>query len=338
LPGSHYKKRSPRKAFFENLLARVRALPGVTAAGLVTTLPVTGHVMDNTFTIVGRPPLPPGQFLDAVLRAADPGYFQAMGIPLKRGRTFASSDRSDSQFVIISESMARQFFRGEDPLGQRLNYGGGGSSYQVIGIVGDVRKELAEEPDPTMYWPLLEGDFSFAALAVRTAGNPNALALPIQKEISRIDPDLPVVSVLTMEEVLSKGTSQRRSSLMLLGLFAGLATTLAAIGLYGLLAYSIRQRTSELGIRIALGATPAHVVGMVLTQGLRPASVGVVAGLAIAGAVVRVLQSLLFEVKPLDVQVFFAVAVLLMTIAALACGIPARRATRIDPAVALRTE
>ena len=189
-----------------------------------------------------------------------------------------------------------------------------------------------------MYRPMLEDNFSFAALAVRTAGNPNALALPIQKEISRIDPDLPVVSVLTMQEVLSKGTSQRRSSLTLLGLFAGLATALAAIGLYGLLAYSIRQRTSELGIRIALGASPAQVVGMVLAQGLRPATAGVLAGLAIAVAIVRVLQSLLFEVKPLDVQVFFAVAVALMTIAALACAIPARRATRIDPAIALRTE
>ena len=338
LPGSHYKKGGPRTAFFENLLARVRGLPGVTAAGLVTTLPVTGHVMDNTFTIVGRPPLPLGQFLDAVLRAADPGYFQAMGIPLKRGRTFASSDRLDTaRFVIISESMARLFFRGEDPLGQRLNFGGD-HNYEIVGIVGDVRKELAQEPEPTMYQALFEGNFSFAALAVRTAGNPSAIALPIQKEVSRIDADLPVVSVLTMEEVLSEGTLQRRSSLMLLGLFAGLATILAAIGLYGLLAYSIRQRTSELGIRIALGARPAHVIRMVLAQGLRPAAVGVLAGLGIATAIVRVLQSLLFEVKPLDVQVFFAVAILLMAIAALACAIPARRATRIDPAVALRTE
>jgi predicted permease len=338
LPASQYKVAVQRTAFYENLLASVRTLPGVTAAGMVTTLPVTGHVMDNTFTIVGRPPLPPGQFLDAVLRAADPGYFQTMGIPVKRGRTFAPSERIDrARFVIISESMARQFFRGEDPLGQRLNFGGG-SSYEIIGIVGDVRKELAAEPEPTVYWPLFEGSFSFAALAVRTSGAPSALALPIQKEVSRIDPDLPVVSVLTMEEVLSKGTLQRRSSLMLLGLFAGLATMLAAVGLYGLLAYSIRQRTSELGIRIALGATPANVIGMILMQGLRPASVGVLVGLAIAGAVVRVLQSLLFEVKPLDVQVFFAVAVSLMTIAALACAIPACRATRIDPAVALRSE
>jgi ABC-type antimicrobial peptide transport system permease subunit len=239
--------------------------------------------------------------------------------------------------VIISESMAKQFFRGQDPLGQRLNFGGD-HNYEIVGIVGDVRKELAEKPEPTMYRTLFEGNFSFAALAVRTVGNPSSLALPIQKEVSRIDPDLPVVSVLTMEEVLSKGTSQRRSSLMLLSLFAGLATILAAIGLYGLLAYSIRQRTSELGIRIALGASPAHVIGMVLAQGLRPAAAGVLAGLAIAGAIVRVLQSLLFEVKPLDLQVFFAVAVLLMTIAVLACAIPARRATRIDPAIALRTE
>lgn len=334
LPVSQYKNDVQRAAFYEDLTTRVRTLPGVTAAGMVTTLPVTGHVMDNTFTIVGHPPLPPGQFLDAVLRAADPGYFQTMGIPLKRGRVFTASERLDAaHFVLISESMARQFFRGEDPLGQRLNFGGG-SSYEIIGIVGDVRKDLAEEPEPTVYRALLEGDFNFAALAVRTAGNPNALALPIQKEVSRIDPDLPVVSVLTMEEVLSKGTAQRRSSLMLLGLFAGLATILAAIGLYGLLAYSIRQRSSELGIRIALGARPAHVIGMILAQGLKPAAAGVLVGLAIAGGAVRVLQSLLFEVKPLDLQVFFAVAALLMIIATLACALPARRATRIDPAEA----
>jgi putative ABC transport system permease protein len=338
LPASQYRTAPQRTSFFENLLARVKNLPGVTAAGMVTTLPVTGHVMDNTFTIVGRPSLPPGQFLDAVMRAADPGYFQAMGIPLKRGRVFAPSERLDgARFVIISESMARQFFRGEDPLGQRLNFGGD-HIYEIIGIVGDVRKDVAEEPEPTMYRPLFEGSFNFGALAVRAAGNPNALALPIQKEVSRMDPDLPIVSVLTMDEVLSRGRSQRRSSLTLLGIFAGLATLLAAIGLYGLLAYSIRQRTSELGIRIALGATPAHVVGMVLAQGLRPAAAGVLAGLAIAGAVVRVMQSLLFEVQPLDAQVFFAVAISLMTIAALACALPARRATRIDPAVALRTE
>jgi predicted permease len=338
LPASQYKTRVLKTAFYENLLARVRTLPGVTAAGMVTTLPVTGHVMDNTFTIVGHPPLPPGQFLDAVVRAADPGYFQAMGIPLKRGRVFAASERLEAaQLVIISESMARQFFRGEDPLGQRLNFNGG-PNYEIVGIVGDVRTELAQEPEPTMYWPLMYGSFSFAALAVRTPGNPNAIALPVQKEVSRLDPDLPVVSVLTMEEVLSKGTAQRRSSLMLLGLFAGLATMLAAIGLYGLLAYSIRQRTSELGIRIALGARPAHVIGMILAQGLRPAAAGVLIGFVIAGGAVRVLQSLLFDVKPLDLQVFFAVAALLIAIAALACAIPARRAMRIDPAMSLRSE
>jgi predicted permease len=338
LPGSQYKRGVQRTVFFENLLARVKSLPGVTAAGMVTTLPVTGHVMDNTFKIVGHPPLPPGQFLDALVRAAEPGYFQAMGIPLKRGRTFAPSERLDgARSVIVSESMARQFFQGEDPLGQRLDFGGA-SPYEIIGIVGDVRKELAADPEPTMYWPLLEGNFGYAALAVRTAGDPNALALPIQKEVSRIDPDLPVVSVLTMEQVLSKGTSERRFSLTLLALFAGLATLLAAIGLYGLLAYSIRQRTSELGIRMALGATPAHVVRMVLTQGLRPTAAGVLAGLVAATAVMQVLQSLLFEVKHLDLQVFLFVAILLVAIAVIACAIPARRAARIDPAVALRTE
>lgn len=339
LPDAQYKTPAQRTAFFENLLARVRALPGVTEAGVVTILPVTGHWWDETFTIEGRPPLPPGQFLDALVRGADPGYFRTMRIPLKRGRFFLPAERLDTaRQVIISESMARTFFPGEDPLGKRLSGLFGSRPYEIVGIVGDVRKELAAEPEPTMYFQLLRGGFNSAALAVRTAGDPNTLALPIQREVSRIDPDLPVVSVLTMEEVLSKGASPRLFSLTLLGLFAGLATVLAAIGLYGLLAYSIRERTAELGIRMALGATSGRILRLALVQGLRPALFGIVAGTAVSAGAARILQSLLFQVESFDPYVFVLVAALLMGIALIACAVPARRASCIAPAVALRAE
>lgn len=338
LPEAQYKTPAARTAFFENLLARVRALPGVTAAGMIQVLPATGHAWDNTFSIEGHAPLPPGQFLDALFRVADPGYFQAMGIPLKRGRFFAPSERLDTaKQAIISESMAKEFFRGEDPLGRRLKIDGPGL-YEIVGVVGDVRSEMAQEPEPTMYVPLLKGAFNMAALVVRTVNDPNGLALPVQKEIAQLDPDLPVARVLTMEQVLARGYSQRTFSLTLISLFATLATALAAIGLYGLLAYSIRQRTGELGIRMALGATPSRVVGMTLTQGLKPALLGLIVGLSAAAGVTRVLESLLFDVKSLDGEVFGLVAVLLFVIAGAACLIPARRAARIDPAVALRTE
>jgi putative ABC transport system permease protein len=261
-----------------------------------------------------------------------------MGIPLKRGRFFAPSERLDAaKQAIISESMAKEFFRSEDPLGRRLNLGDQGI-YEIVGIVGDVRTEMAQEPEPTMYLPLLKGAFNMAALVVRTAIDPNGLALPIQREVARLDSDLPVANVLTMEQVLARGYSQRTFSLTLISLFATLATALAAIGLYGLLAYSIRQRTGELGIRMALGATPSRVVRMALRQGLKPALLGLMAGLCAAAGLTRVLESLLFDVKSLDGQVFALVAVLLFGIAGAACVIPARRAARIDPAVALRSE
>ena len=210
--------------------------------------------------------------------------------------------------------------------------------YEIIGIVGDVRKLLTEQPEPTMYFPLFEGQLSYASLVVRTVGNPNVLALPIQKEVAQLNSDLPVSNVATMEEILAGAATPRRFSLILLAIFAGLALVLAAIGLYSVLAYSTQQRTGEIGIRIALGATPANVMRMVVAQGLRPTLVGMLIGLGAAAAATRVLQSLLFEVRSSDPQVFALVAVVLAGIALAACAVPARRATRIDPTTALRAE
>ncbi|MBI4905559.1 MAG: ABC transporter permease [Acidobacteria bacterium] len=338
LPQSRYSTAAQRVAFFEGLAASVKALPGVAAVGAVNRLPLTGHAPDNTFTIEGRPPLPPGQFFDALARSVDPGYFQAMGIPLKRGRFLHPSERLEAaNKALISESFAETFFRDENPLGKYINLGGR-RRYDIVGVVGDVRKSLTNRPEPTMYFSLLEGRVSYAAIVVRTSLNPNLLALPVQKEVARLDSDLPVSNIAAMERILAGGAASRRLSLVLIGIFAGIALLLASVGLYGVVAYSTQQRTNEIGVRIALGAGRGHVLRTVLAQGLRPVAVGLMAGVAIALAMTRVMRSLLFEVSPLDPQVFAFVAVVLAAVALAACAIPARRASRVDPVTALRYE
>jgi putative ABC transport system permease protein len=338
LPQSRYKEPAQRTEFYETLASSVGNLPGIAAAGLVTVLPLAGHQMDSTFSIEGHPPLPQGHFLDAVIRNADPGYFKSMGIPLKRGRVFTAFDRlKAANKAVISESMAAAFFPHEDPLGKRL-LGISDQPYEIVGIVGDARQNLALPPEPTMYFPLLEGAYTFAALVVRAAADPDSLSLPIQREMRRLDPDLPAVTVKTMDEMAALQTSQSRFGFTLIALFGAVAVVLASIGLYGVLAYSIGQRTGELGIRIALGANTPRIAGMVVWQGMKPAAVGMLAGVLLGSAATRLLQSLLFDVKPTDASVLIAAVGLLSAIALMACFIPAWRATRIDPMQALRSE
>jgi predicted permease len=338
LPQSRYKDPAQRAAFYERLTAKINTMPGVSAAGLVTVLPLTGNVMDSIFSIEGHPPPPKGQFLDAIMRGADPEYFKAMGIPLKRGRVFTAFDRLDAaKKAIISESMAAQFFPNEDPIGKRL-LGISDKPYEIVGIVGDARQNVALAPQPVMYFPLLEGGYGFAALVIRAETDPNSLSLPIQKEMRALDADLPAVTVRTMDEMASLQTSQTRFGFTLIALFGGLAVVLASMGLYGVLAYSISQRTNELGIRIALGASAPAIARMVIGQGMKPAAAGMVAGLVLGSAATRLLESLLFEVKPNDAAVLVAVVTILSGVALAACFIPAWRATRIDPVVALRAE
>jgi predicted permease len=337
LPGARYQTASQRVAFYEALVERARALPGAVSAGLVTIPPLAGHWGDQTFTIVGHPPLPPGQFMDALNRTADPDYFRTLGIPLKRGRFFTSADRLDrADKMIISESLARAFFPGEDPIGQRIQLGI--PTFEIVGIVGDVKKTVEAEILPTMYISQLGGSIggNVVTLVVRTQGDPNALAIPLQRELGKLDPELPAIDVRTMEDIEEVAVKQRRFTMTLLTLFAGLAMVLASIGLYGVLAYNTQQRTTELGIRIALGASAGGVARMVLAQGMRPAAIGIVAGLAMGAGAARWIESLLFDVKPGDPQVLGATVVLLALVSAVACLLPAWRAGRVDPAVALR--
>ena len=323
---------------YRDLLEKVRAQPGIESAGLVTVAPLGGHFEDWVFTIDEHPPLPPGHFLDAVVRFADPGYFQAMGIPLKRGRAFQEADSlKAANKAIVSESLAATFFPNEDPIGKRLRTSES-VACEIVGIVGDTRQNLAQVPEPAMYFPLYRGDHTYATLMLRASGDPNLLSLPVQKTMRALAPDLPAVTVKTMEAMMDGATSQHRFGLTLIALFAGLALVLASIGLYGVLAYSVSQRTNELGIRVALGAAAPDIMWLVLRQGLKPAAVGIAAGLAGAMAASRLLRALLFEVSSNDPMVMLAVAAVLAAVAVLASLLPSRRATRTDPVVALRAD
>ncbi len=343
LPDAHYEKRVQKVAFIEQLLARVRALPGVQGAGLSTSLPTWGWGGDNLITIVEHPPLPKGQGIDFMRRAVDPGYFAALQIPLMRGRYFRSDERLDhTQFAIISESAAK-YFPGEDPIGRHLKIdiqGPQAKPYEIVGVVGDTRWNITEAPRPTFYVPLLSGDFNFAGLAVR--GNSNvdveSLALPIQKIFSQLDPDLPVSDVLTMQQNIGKATLQDQFNSILVLTFAIIALVLAAVGLYGVLSYLVTQRTTELGIRMALGAQRAEVMRLTLSDGLAPVFIGLLAGLAGGTAVVQLVRSMLYGMSPFDWTVFTTVVIVLGATAAAASIMPAWRATRLDPAQALRTE
>ena len=340
LPDAKYPDLTRKAQFFDELLLLVRAMPGVSHAAIVSVLPGDGHFFDNTFVIEGKPPLLPGQFQDAVIRGADPAYFVTMNIPLLRGRYFTDQDKFESlNAMLITQSMANKFFPNEDPLGKVLKIDWkGGPRFQIVGIVGDVLSDLDQPPEPAMYLPLNSGRFEYGSLVVRSTLDVTSLALPIQKQIASIDPDLAVTDVLTMEQIIGKNTANAMFDAALVLLFAVLALILAAVGLYGLLSYLVTQRTNEIGIRMALGAQRRSVVGAMLLDGLRPTAVGLVLGLAGGGLCSQLIRSLLFGVRPIEWTIFAGVALLVLLIAMCASAYPAWRATRVDPIVALRYE
>jgi predicted permease len=343
LPEARYATEVQRAEFFADLLQRVRAVPGVSAASVVSVLPGAGHFFDNTFEIEGAAPLPPGQFRNAVIRGADPDYFAAMHIPLKRGRIYSQADRRaiDDNSMVVTESMAKAFFPGEDPVGKRLRIDWERNPrFEIVGVVGDVLSNLDSPPEPTMYLPLNSGRLEYGSLVAMTDSGHDvtALALPLQKQIATMDPDLAVSEVLTMDERIGKSTEPARFDALLVLVFAALGLLLAAVGLYGLLSYLVTERTNEIGIRMALGAQRSEVTRIMLLDGLRLTGIGVILGVFAGGLCAELIRSSLFGVQPLDVSVFGAVTLVVLVIAGAACSYPAWRAAHVDPMTALRCE
>jgi predicted permease len=337
LPDAHYATPAQRANFFEALLERVRATPGVDAAGFASVVPGQGYAMDFSFSIVEHPPLAQGTGLYALARRADPKYFNAMGIPILRGRTFDSGKRLDAaNEVVISQSFANQFFPNEDPLGKHLRVRG--RDDVIVGIVGDTRFSIGEMPRPVQYYPLDAGVETVGTLVIRSRKELEQLALPVQRIVSEMDRDLPVSDILTMNQLLGESTLDQSFNTTLLVAFAALSLMLAAVGLFGVMSYIAAQRTTEIGIRIALGARREYVMRKMLLDGMRPAVFGLVVGLAASLAAGRLIRDLLYEIKPLDPTVFFVVAAILLAVAALACILPAWRVSRLDPMQALRAE
>ena len=339
LPSARYSDPVKRIEFFEHLIASVRALPGISGAGLVSAAPGEGFDGDTEMRIMEHPPLQPGEGLHFMKRGADPGYFQAIGLPVLKGRTFAPDERMErANVVLISRGAAQQYFPGEDPIGKHIQTVVGEGPWEVIGIVGDTRWKIAQPPQPTLYWPLYGNGYSYATIVVRSLHDADSLALPVEKIVAQLDPDIPVANVMTLREAIGKSTINSEFDSLLVLAFASIALVLAATGLYGVLAYLVAQRTAEFGIRIALGAPRDHVLKKVLGDGMRPAFTGLIIGLAVSAASVRLIRSMLFETRPLDPVVFTSVAGLLLFVAIAACLAPAWRAARLDPVQALRNE
>ena len=354
LPAARYRTPTQRVAFFSELANRTRTLPGVTSAGLTSCTPLTGACNVLFFYIDGRP-FVPGSFFTAHERSVDPQYFGAAGVPLLRGRTFTLEDgvgfdpkNPRPGKIVISNSMAKTFFANDDPIGQRIffdfelprerNEGIPTPHYEIIGIVGDVVPSLDARMTPTLYRPLFDVANSGATLLVHTATDPQTVVGAVRSEVRRLDPGLVLYQVRTMEEVVGRTTSGRRFTMVLFVAFAAMALLLAAVGLYGVVSYAVSQRTAEIGIRMALGATQSDVSRLVVMQGMGPAIAGTLLGVVAAALVSRLLVGLLFGVTPMDPLTFSLVPPLLLAVAALACYLPALRATRLDPTIALRTQ
>jgi putative ABC transport system permease protein len=344
--GKRYNELTQRTIFYHQVIEKLRALPGVQSAAAVRFIPLTLAEGRKPFTIEGRAPSSPGQLPLAGYDIVTPEYFQTMRVPLLEGRDFFWSDSPQTQpVVIINEAMAKQYWPGEDPLGKRFQQSGPGDNFPwmtIIGVVADVREfSPTVEAEPTMYFPIAQFTYADGILrdwVVRTTGDPVRIASSVPAAVWSVDKNLPVTRMRTMEEVRSISLASQRMNLLLFGLFAALALALATIGIYGVLAYSVAQRTREIGIRLALGARRNDVLRLVLSQGMLLAALGILLGLLGAFALTRLMAGMIYGVSSTDSVTFVAVAALLGVVAIAACCIPARRAMRVDPIVALRNE
>ncbi|MFZ0522386.1 MAG: ABC transporter permease [Candidatus Acidiferrales bacterium] len=343
LPDAKYSD-TQKAQFFRELIPQLRALPGVQSAAAIYPLPMGGDEIRTSFQIDGHP-VAPSEEPHASLRTVTPDYFATMRIPLLQGRDFSARDEvASTPVVIINEALARQYFPNENPIGKHIKPSVASSTpeplmREIVGVVGNVKfRNLSEEWAPESYVPYSQISFGSMAVVVRTAQDPNSLAKPIAETVRSFDKDLPTYAPKTVEEYINSTIAQPRFNTFLLGIFAGLAMLLTAVGLYGVISYSVAQRTHELGIRVALGAEPRDMLRLVVGQGLQLAVIGVGLGLVATLALTHFLASLLFGVTATDPISFLAVIVLLFAVVLLASYIPARRAMRVDPMVALRYE
>ncbi|HLE63217.1 MAG TPA: ABC transporter permease, partial [Pyrinomonadaceae bacterium] len=346
LPEAKYSDFEKSRAFFENLFARLKARPEVTSVGAINLLPFGGSSGDRSFTIEDQPVAPGQPHPDEQVRFVSAEYFTTMGIPLLRGRDITARDLPDTpQVVIANEALVRKYWPNEEALGKRISFSTRRLKwYEIVGVVGNVKHRGLDLQDaPEFYIPFLQPLFADSNVppmyvVTRTSHEPLSAASLVRDEVAAIDRDQPVSSLMTMEQRISDSVAPRRFNMFLMGLFAALALILAAIGVYGIMAFSVSQRAHEIGIRIALGAGRRDVLKLVLRSGLGLALIGIAIGLAVAFAATRVMSTLLFGVSPTDPMTFLGEALLLAFVGLLACYIPARRATKVDPLVALRYE
>ena len=340
LPASTYPEERQQAAFFKEALERLQSQPGVQSVGVTTGLPLTLSLSGSDFRIEGRPEPEAGKEMIINTRSVSPDYFHTLGIPLMKGRTFSDRDQTESRKVaIINQDLTRIYFPNEDPLDKRITFDDGESWISIVGVIGDVKQlGLDSSAQPEVYFPYLQSPSPAMGLVVRTAANPLSMASTVKSQIQLIDKDLPIDEAKTMQQLLAESISGRRFNMLLLTIFGAVALVLAVVGIYGLMSYSVAQRTHEIGIRVAIGAQPRDVFRMVIGQGMMLAMIGVAFGLAGAFGLTRLMATMLFGVEPTDPTTFVIVAVLLSAVALVACFIPARRATKVDPLVALRYE
>jgi predicted permease len=347
LPESRYPDGDSQRRFIDELLPRLRAIPGVTAVSVSNQIPFDDNNSSSVIIPEGYVPRPGESLLSPLYHRVGPGYFEALGIPLVAGRYFEESDNETAQrVIIIDEWLARRYFPNESPLGKRMVNGVPGMDvdeddyYTIVGVVGQIKhNDLTEsEHVGAYYFTYKQQPIGFLTIVARSAVEPLTLTAPIRAAVTGIDPDLPFYLPQTMEDRIGESLTVRRTPMLLLLIFAAVALFLAAIGIYGVLAYSVTQRMRELGIRIALGGSPAEVFQLVVFQGLRVLGLGLLLGLAGSLLLARLIRALLFGVEPTDPLVLLTVAATLLVVGALASLFPARRATRVDPVIALNTE
>jgi putative ABC transport system permease protein len=342
LPAARYDTAEKTARFYREVLERVSALPGVEGAGVINLLPIHQYGNNGEIQVEGREPLPPGRVPLTEYRRASAGYFKTLGIPLLEGRLFEPADEADGVLnLVVSRELVRTFFPEGDALGKRIRGGGGtGPWWTIVGIVGDVKQSGLTQPSrPELYFPYTAGRVDGMTLVVRTAApDPAEMTAAVRREVQAVDPNQPVYNVRTMEEVINLSITNLRLNMTLLSIFAGLATLLAVVGIYSVMSYLVTQHTREIGIRVALGAQPANILKLVLGQGLSLTLVGVAVGALAAFGLTRLMSSFLYEVGGNDPLTYVSVSLLLTVVALVACYIPARRATKVDPLVALRYE